>query len=205
MENSKYLGITINNKLNWTQHITNIKGKASRTLGFLQRNLRGCKSNVKSTAYTTMVRPTLEYAGTVWDPHHQVHIRSLEGVQRRAARFVSGNFYDRTPGCVTAMINQLKWEPLEYRRLTSRLVMFYKITHDLIDINAPSYLLPGDARTRGANRYRQPTTDKDIYKFSFFPRTTTDWNRLPETTTSANTIESFRMQLSSSQAAYFTH
>jgi hypothetical protein len=95
-----------------------------------------------------MVRPTLEYAGTVWDPHHQVHTRSLEWVQRRAARFVSGNFYDRTPDCVTAIINQLKWEPLEYRRLTSRLVMFYKITHDLIDINAPSYLLPDDVRTR---------------------------------------------------------
>ena len=121
-------------------------------------------------------------------------IRSLEGVQRRAAKFVSGNFYDHTSGCVTAMINQLKWEPLEYRRLTSRLVMFYKITHDLIDINAPSYLLPGDARTRDANRYRQPTTDKDIFKFSFFPRITTDWNRLTETTISA--IESFRVQLS---------
>ena len=174
-------------------------------MGFLQRNLRGCKSNIKSTAYAIMVRLTLEYAGTVWDPHHQVHIRSLEGVQRRAAIIVSGNFYDRTPGCVTAMINQLKWEPLEYRRLTSRLVMFYKITHDIIDINAPSYLLPGDVRTRGANRYRKPTTDKDIYNFSFFPRTTTNWNRLPETTTSANIIESFRMQLSSSQAAYFTH
>jgi hypothetical protein len=163
MENSKYLGVTINNKLNWIQHITNIKGKASRTLCFLQRNLCGCKSNVKSTAYTTMVRPTLEYAGTVWDPHHQVHIRSIEGVQQRSAIFVSGNFYDRTPGGVTAMINQLKWQPLEYRWLTSRLVMFYKITHDFIDINAPSYLLPGDARTRGANRYHQPTTNKDIF------------------------------------------
>ena len=94
--------------------------------------------------------------------------------QRRAARFVGGICYDRTPGCVTAMINQLKWEPLEHRRLTSRLVMFYKITHDLIDINAPFYLLPGDVRTRGANIYRQPRNDKDIYKFSFFPRTTTD-------------------------------
>jgi hypothetical protein len=67
------------------------------------------------------------------------------------------------------------------RYLLFSIVIFYKITHDLIDINAPSYLLPGDARTRGANIYRQPTTDKDIYKFSFFPRTTTDWNRLPET------------------------
>ena len=131
-------------------------------------------------------------------------IRS-QGSHFELARIVSGNVYDHTPGCVTAMINQLKWEHLEYRWLTSRLVMFYKITHDLIDINVPSYLLPGDARTRSANRYRQPTTDKDIYKFSFFPRTTTVWNRLPETTTSANTVKSFRMQLSSSQAAYFTH
>ena len=157
-----------------------------------------------------MGRPTLEYAGTVWDPHHQVHIRSLEGVLRRAARFVSSNFYDRTPGCVTAMINQLKWEPLEYRRLTSRLFMFYKITHDLI---APSYLLPGDARTRGTNRYRQPTTDKDIYKFSFFPRTTTDWNRLPETTISLPSHQPIpsrasvcsRVPAKLALAAYFTH
>jgi hypothetical protein len=51
----------------------------------------------------------------------------------------------------------------------------------------------------------QIDTDKDIYKFSFFPRTTNDWNRLPETTTSANIIESFRMQLSSSQAAYLCY
>jgi hypothetical protein len=27
MENSKYLGVTISNKLNWIQHITNIKAK----------------------------------------------------------------------------------------------------------------------------------------------------------------------------------
>jgi hypothetical protein len=55
MENIKYLGVTINNKLNWTQHITNIKGKASRTLGFLQRNLGGCKSNVLSIVLADVV------------------------------------------------------------------------------------------------------------------------------------------------------
>ena len=96
-------------------------------------------------------------------------IRS-QGSHFELARIVSGNVYDRTPGCVTAMINQLKWEHLEYRWLTSRLVMFYKITHDLIDINAPSYLLPGDVRTRGANRYRQPTTDKRYLQVLFLSK-----------------------------------
>ena len=50
-------------------------------------------------------------------------------------------------------------------------------------------------KPRSANRYRQPTTDKDIYKFSFFPRTTTDWNRLPETTISLQVISQYHREL----------
>jgi hypothetical protein len=71
---------------------------------------------------------------------------------------------------------------LEYRRLTSRLVMFYKITHDLIDINAPSYSLPGDARTRGANRYRQPATDKGFPFELVYHRCYTTWSAVIKVT-----------------------
>ena len=42
--------------------------KASRTLGFLHRNFRDCNKSVREQAYTTMVRPTLEYASAAWDP-----------------------------------------------------------------------------------------------------------------------------------------
>ena len=35
---------------------------------------------------------TLEYASTVWDPHLVKDIMKLEAVQRRAARFVVGDF-----------------------------------------------------------------------------------------------------------------
>ena len=124
-----------------------------------------------------MVRPTLEYAATVWDPYQQTHIQSLESVQRRAARFVKGNFYERSPGCVTTMLRDLQWESLETRRLKSRLVMMFKIKHDLIDVPATSYLTSGDARTRGSS-YRQPTASRDVYKYSFFLRTIRDWKQL---------------------------
>ena len=33
----------------------------------------------------------LEYAGCVWDPHKQTHIDRLEKIQKRAARFITGN------------------------------------------------------------------------------------------------------------------
>ena len=36
-----------------------------------------------------MVRPTVEYASTVWDPVNQKNIKSLDQVQKRAARFAA--------------------------------------------------------------------------------------------------------------------
>ena len=129
---SKYLGVTIKVDLSWDAHVQNIVAKANRTVGFLRRNLKDCKPQVKDVAYKTMVRPILEYASPVWDPHTQANIKSLEQVQRRAARFVSSDYQSRTPGCVTKMLDDIKWEPLKDRRRLDRLSMLYRMQHCLI-------------------------------------------------------------------------
>jgi hypothetical protein len=64
---------------------------------------------VKSAAYTSMVRPTMEYASSVWDPTNRKKIGNFEKVQKRAARFFFNNYTDRTHGCVIEMIESLKW------------------------------------------------------------------------------------------------
>ena len=86
----KYLGVQIDNKLTWNDHIQYITHKAAQVNGFLYRNLRQCPSNIKSMYYKSMVRPILEYASTVWDPNTNVNITKLESVQRHAARLLSG-------------------------------------------------------------------------------------------------------------------
>jgi hypothetical protein len=43
-------------------------------------------SPVKKQAYKFLVRPSLEYACSVWDPYTKENIIQLEQVQRRAAR-----------------------------------------------------------------------------------------------------------------------
>ena len=82
VEASKYLGVTINNNLSWDRHIDNIIGKGNKTLGFIRRNLKDCTKPVKSAAYTAIVRPTVEYASTVWDPSNpkkdQIHRTGTE-------------------------------------------------------------------------------------------------------------------------------
>jgi hypothetical protein len=71
-------------------------------------------------------RPTVVYACTLCDPSNQKKIKSIEQVQKRAARFVHNNYRHRTPGCVIKMVNSLKWENLEDRRKSARLCTLFK-------------------------------------------------------------------------------
>ena len=62
---SKYLGITISGDLSWSNHVEDVAARGNRTVGVLPRNFREGTPKVKSATYTTMVRPTLEYASAV--------------------------------------------------------------------------------------------------------------------------------------------
>ena len=63
--------------------------------GFIRRNLSRCDAkNVKAAAFKVLVdlRPKLEYAAVVLDPHQSYLVDKLEMVQRRAARFVYNDY-----------------------------------------------------------------------------------------------------------------
>ena len=101
-----------------------------------------------------MVSPTLEYASCVWDPHRQEDIQTLKNVQRQVARYACNNFTERQPGAITSMLENLKWDSLEQRRLHNRLGMLYRIQNGLVDINSTTLCPPLDPRTRGAKKIR---------------------------------------------------
>ncbi|XP_072181422.1 uncharacterized protein [Diadema setosum] len=138
VRSTKYLGVHIDSRLNFNNHVDTVTKKANGTRAFFSRNLRHSSQKVKETVYTTLIRPTVEYAATSWDPHTQRNIHKLEQVQRSAARFVTGDF--ERSSSVTAMLDHLKWHPLQERRSQNRLLMMYKIRHHLVDIHWQTYL-----------------------------------------------------------------
>ena len=48
---------------------------------------------MKELAYFTLVRPQVEYAASTWEPWLHEDINSLEKLQCRGARFVTGNYH----------------------------------------------------------------------------------------------------------------
>ena len=162
---ASYLGITVNRKLKWSEHISSVSSKASRSLGLIKRNLWNCPRKVRETAYTSIFRPKLEYASASWDPHYKKDISALERVQKKAARFCLQNF--NTTASVTDMLSKLKWDSLEITRKKNRLTLMYKPSHKLVDITSEDHLIPNsEKRTRNSHvfKYRIPEVSKDVFK-----------------------------------------
>jgi hypothetical protein len=192
---AKYLGVNISSDLSWNKHIDITCKKANNTLGFLRRNTYNCSQNVKETCYKSLVRPITEYASTVWDPYTQTNISKLEQVQRRSARYVTGDF--RRTSSVTAMLNNLSWETLQQRREHAKVTIMYRIIYHLIAIPIEPYLIKSNSsQVRGHNmRYLVPHSRILLHKASYFPSTIRLWNALPSNVVAATTIEGFKSRL----------
>ena len=55
VQSAKYLGISITDNMDWGQHVSEISSKATKTLGFLRRNLAFAPRSTKEVAYKTWI------------------------------------------------------------------------------------------------------------------------------------------------------
>ena len=179
--------------------------------------MQHCPLSTRHTAYTSLIRSTLEYASSVWDPYFQSDIQKLERMQRQSARFIKQDYKTRLPGTMTNMLQDLELLPLQERRKNIRLQLLYKIINGLVPAIPPEdYLKPVQNKRRirpttfdGFNsknfvknyqiNHTQgltvPNAKTDIYKNSFFIRTIKDWNLLEEETVTATSLENFKTRL----------
>ena len=164
------------------------------------------------------MRSTLEYGCTIWDPYCQGDIDQLEKIQRRAARFITGDYRSRTPGCVTSMLSKLELPTLQERRQQLRLTLFHKVVEERIPALPPEkFLTPARANKRqirakqytgfitsnlvtkhqtlNTRPFQTIQTNTNEFKNSFFVKTIVDWNQLPEDAVKAQTTEAFIQHL----------
>ena len=176
--------------MSWSDHIDNICTKARKSLGFIRRNLRNCPQYELDQAYASLVRPILEYACCALDPQQRKHIKQLESVPHRAARFNTGNYCSMKPGCVTNMVTHIGWDLLEHTSdkhrmnpgcvtnmvthigwdlLEHRITMFYKIINNLANIPVHHQLKVHNSSTRysASHIFRQLNTKFNCCKYSF--------------------------------------
>lgn len=89
------LGIILDDKLSFKNHYEKIISKAKMLLGFIKRRAKEFNNVwVTKSLFCALVRPILEYACPIWDPHFQVHIDRIESIQKQFLLFALRDLYD---------------------------------------------------------------------------------------------------------------
>ena len=165
--------------MDWGRHISEISSKATKTLGFLRRNLAFTPKSTKEVAYKTLVWPKLEYAAPIWSPFSKLQINQVEKVQRTAARWTCRRW--RKTSSLGEMLDELEWPSLEACRDWSPLLLFHKIHSGAVSIEKDKYLTPAHSlkstRSSHSAQYCRYQTNSDALKNSFFPNyATVEWS-----------------------------
>ena len=114
-----------------------VVGKANRSLSLLRRNFSTCTRQIREKLYFALVRPHLKYAYEVWSPHTADSKHRIEMVQRNGARFVMGDYGQRSS--VTDLLSHLKWDSLESRRLLFQLKCVHKMFTNQVALKPLDY------------------------------------------------------------------
>ena len=109
-------------------------------------------------------------------------------------RFVTGNGA-RIHGATQANMAALGWTSLQERRAKIRLTNFFKIKEGLLHTPTDD-LVPASSSRNGPN-FSVPYSRVDAHKFSFFPNTIRQWNSLPSSIKTANSLDLFKSGLAS--------
>ena len=86
---TKFLGITIDDRLNWSNHITCIKNKIAKGLGIMRKAKSLLKEKTLITLYYSFIYPYLHYGIIAWGKTTNNYLNPLSILQKRAIRLIS--------------------------------------------------------------------------------------------------------------------
>lgn len=145
------LGIILDAKLSFNQHISSMISKASRQLGFVTKVSREFTDpHCLKTLYCALVRPILENASIIWTPYHLSWNIRIERIQRRFIRIALRSLPWRDPQNLPPYNERcrlLGLDSLQRRRSIQQSIFVAKLLNGEID--APALLTRVNFRTMG--------------------------------------------------------
>ncbi|KAI5752692.1 hypothetical protein M8J77_019486 [Diaphorina citri] len=126
-DESKYLGITFDRKINWNKHVENTTHKARNRFKLLKRlagTKWGCSRKTLNTTYNSYIKPTLTYCGEILITANETNKTKYERVQNEALRLITGAV-KTTP--INAMYALTNTKPIMKTLEEQALIQFEKI------------------------------------------------------------------------------
>ena len=91
----KFLGVTLGQKLTWTNHINSVLKSITKSTGMIAKLRHYTNKNTLKLIYYALVYPYLTYGNLVWDNTYRTRLQKLLKIQKKIVRLIQiiQNFY----------------------------------------------------------------------------------------------------------------
>lgn len=196
----KYLGLVIDTKLCWCQHITMVKNKILPWIFAIRRVKYIMREDYMWRLYYAYIYSNLIYLNPIWNVASDVYIRQLSILQNRTVKHIKKLDY-RHP---TSEIYGENVLPLKSLNDYMTLILIYKIKNNLIKHNFTLRLVADvhEHNTRSRNNLYINFANSVRGQKDILHRGLNLFNQLPEVIKNIPAISSFKVELKKYLSSY---
>ena len=187
----KHLGMFLDNKLNFGEHLKYITNKVNKSIGLLRKLQMILPRRSLVTIYKSFIRPHLDYGDIIFDQAFNKSFHdNLESIQYNASLAITGAIRSTSK---KKLYQELGFKSLQQRRWFRKLCTFYKIYknqstsyfYNLI------YLQTSSRISRSSNNILCFHFKHNFFKNSFFPPVIIERNNLDISTCNSKSLSTF--------------
>jgi hypothetical protein len=192
----KYLGVILDNKLNWHNHIQYICTKLAKAAGIIFKLRNKMPQKVLMLLYHSLVGTYLQYGIASWGSAKSTALIKLQNLQNKVVRYLTRLSQRTNVAEQYKNLNILKLNDIYFLEVGK---FMYRNSNQTLPSTFDEYFRHidhhYDTRTRSNHVFSLPTPRTDFGKQSIKFAGIKIWSDIPNTIKSAQTRDNFTLQL----------
>ena len=174
-KSQKYLGLIVDSKLNFHEHVSYIKKKVAKRIGAMYRSKGLLPLKYRKIFANALMLPQFDYLDIIWSKTYKKGLSELDILYKKVAKIALGvDIRERS----LQVYKNMGWLPLHLRRQLHLCTYMYRIINSLCPKHFPekfSYVSGGSRDGEQCNLYtKKSKTHKEFYYLG-----AKAWNNLP--------------------------
>ena len=187
------LGVLVSEDCKFSKHINNIVKSAYQKVWQIMKVFESKDAKLLVKAFTTFIRPVLEYCSIIWSPFLLKDINLIEKVQKRFTKRICKN----KQASYAQRLKFFDLQSLEERRIKIDLIETFKFMHHTQSRNFEDFFCKSRNSFGQSNKLYVNFSRTDMRKNWFGNRVCFLWNKLPPQIRKAGTLLEFKRLLDS--------
>ena len=196
VKETKFLGVIIDEHLNWNQHINYIANKISKSIGIICKARYFLNSNILRTLYNTLIYPYLYYGNIVWANNYPTRLDKVYKLQKKVIRIITHSSYDANSAPLFKKLKLLNLQQINDLCIGQFIFEFYN--NSLPEYFKNFFTLNKNVHnygTRNSHYIHKERYRTNYGKFTIKIKGSSLWNKIPSDIKEARTKIKFKKDM----------